>query len=73
MIIAECLRRGIPTEVITKKSKYDAWFVMEIKEIVETEIILKKNKFNLDYYLKAKSEGFSDEKILKIIKSLNRF
>ncbi len=73
LIIAECLRRGIPTELITKKSKYDAWFVMEIKEIVETEIILKKNKFNLDYYLKAKSEGFSDEKILKIIKKPKSF
>ena len=50
-------KKNIPTKVITKKSKYDAWFVMEIKEIVETEIILKKKKFNLDYYLKAKAEG----------------
>ncbi|MBC33959.1 MAG: carbamoyl phosphate synthase large subunit [Rickettsiales bacterium] len=77
LIIAECLRRKIPTKKVVKNSMYDDWFVRQIQELVHTETLLKKEKFNLDLYLFSKSQGFSDEKILilsKIKKSyLNKF
>ena len=45
-----------------KKSGYDPWFVREISEIINTESLIKQKMSLWDIYLKAKSEGFSDEK-----------
>ena len=67
MIIAECIRRKISVETIVKKSGYDPWFVREISEIINTESLIK-HKMSLNIYLKAKSEGFSDEKIIELAK-----
>ena len=68
LVIAECIRKKINLDKITKISNYDPWFVREISEIVETENQLKNEKFNLDLYLKAKEQGFSDEQIIKSTK-----
>ena len=67
LIIAECLRRGIPQQQISKKSGYDNWFLREISELIDTENQLKK-RMNLDNYVRAKKEGFSDSKISELSK-----
>ena len=67
LIIAECLRRGIPLQQISKKSGYDNWFLREISELIDTENQLKK-RMNLDNYVRAKKEGFSDSKISELSK-----
>ena len=67
LIIAECLRKGIPLKQISKKSGYDNWFLREISELIDTENQLKK-KMDLDNYVRAKKEGFSDSKISELSK-----
>ncbi len=67
LIIAEALRKGIDVKTVTKKSKYDYWFIREIFEIVQLENLLKKN-FNLNLYKKCKAAGFSDYRILELSK-----
>ena len=65
LIISECIRKKISIETIVRKSGYDEWFVREIAELVLTESQIKK-QLSLDTYVKAKSEGFSDEKIMEL-------
>ena len=69
LIIAECLRKKISFDKIICASKYDPWFVREISEIVDTEAFLKKKILSKEMYIKAKEEGFSDEKITQLTKS----
>ena len=65
LVISECIRKKISIDRIVKKSGYDEWFIREIAGIVETESLIK-HKMSVDVYLKAKSEGFSDEKIVEL-------
>ena len=68
LFIAESLRKGVSEKEIILKTKYDPWFVSQISEIVEMENHLRSSKLNLEIYLKAKNDGFSDEKILQLSK-----
>ena len=68
LIIAQAIRKGIKLDKIAKASNYDDWFVYEINGIVETENLIKKGSLDKDLYLRAKSEGFSDEKIISLKK-----
>ena len=68
LFIAESLRKGVSEKEIILKTKYDPWFVSQISEIVEMENHLRSSRLNLEIYLKAKNDGFSDEKILQLSK-----
>ena len=68
LIIAQAIRKGIKLDKISKASNYDDWFVYEINGIVETENLIKKRTLDKNLYLRAKSEGFSDEKIISLKK-----
>ena len=68
LFIAESLRKGVSEKEIILKTKYDPWFVSQISEIVEMENHLRSSRLNLEIYLKAKNDGFSDEKILELSK-----
>ena len=68
LFIAESLRKGVSKKEIILKTKYDPWFVSQISEIVEMENHLRSSRLNLEIYLKAKNDGFSDEKILQLSK-----
>ena len=68
LLIAQALRYGVDVAKICQISKYDKWFVNEIKKIVDIEEEiringLKKTKFEL---LKLKKFGFSDERLAEI-------
>ena len=68
LIIAQALRMGIKINEIAKISNYDQWFINEIADLVKTEKKLKENSLNKELYLQAKSQGFSDEKIIELKK-----
>ena len=68
LIIAQALRMGLKNNEIAKISNYDQWFVNEIADLVKTEKKLKENSLNKELYLQAKSQGFSDEKIIELKK-----
>ena len=68
LIIAQAVRLGINNSEISKISNYDEWFVNEISDLVHTEKIIAKSNLTQELYIKAKTEGFSDEKILELNK-----
>ena len=69
IIIAESLRKKISIKKIISKTKFDPWFITQISELIKTENNLKKCQINLELYLQAKGEGFSDERIIQLNKS----
>ena len=70
LIIAQALRVGIKNYEVARFSNYDLWFVNEIEGLVKTEKKLKENSLNKELYLQAKSQGFSDEKIIELKKRI---
>ena len=68
LIIAQALRMGLKNNEIAKISNYDQWFINEIADLVKTEKKLTENSLNKELYLQAKSQGFSDEKIIELKK-----
>jgi carbamoyl-phosphate synthase large subunit len=63
-VIAEALRRGASIELIADVTKWDAFFVHKVKNIMEMEAMLKASG-DLDpaQVKKAKRMGFSDDAI----------
>ncbi len=68
LVIAQALRMGIKNDEVAKISNYDQWFINEIADLVKTEKKLKESSLNRELYLQAKSQGFSDEKIIELKK-----
>ncbi|MDC6448066.1 carbamoyl-phosphate synthase large subunit [Alphaproteobacteria bacterium] len=66
LTIGQALRLNIPVEEINKVTKYDIWFINQLKKIIEIERLLKDNKISKELLLLAKQNGFTDKKISKI-------
>tara|TARA_Y100001970_G_scaffold275547_1_gene376932 strand:- start:5439 stop:8669 length:3231 start_codon:yes stop_codon:yes gene_type:complete len=66
LTIGHALRLGIDQVEINKITKYDNWFIAQLKSIVEIENFLKFNDLTKEILLLAKQNGFSDKKIAKI-------
>ena len=66
--IAQALRSGLSIEKIQQITKYDKWFIEQLKIITDTEKILKNKKIplNRELMIRVKSLGFSDKKIAEI-------
>ena len=66
--IAQALRSGLSIEKIQQITKYDKWFIEQLKIITDTEKILKNIKIplNRELMIRVKSLGFSDKKIAEI-------
>ncbi|MCL2142884.1 MAG: carbamoyl-phosphate synthase large subunit [Methanomassiliicoccaceae archaeon] len=62
-VIAEAIRRGMDTKKIADIAKWDHFFVLKVKNIVDTENELKNNKLTPELLRKAKEMGFADETI----------
>ena len=67
--IAEALRRGLSVENIVSLTKWDAFFVLKIKNLVDMEHFLRESE-TLDPKLlrKAKRMGFPDESLALLAK-----
>jgi len=67
--IAEAIRRGMSVEEIANITKWDAFFVIKIKNLVEMERTLRESSsLELRTLRRAKSMGFPDESIAALIK-----
>ncbi|WP_336516082.1 carbamoyl-phosphate synthase large subunit [Pollutibacter soli] len=70
--IKDALMMGISVKTIVQATLIDRWFIYEIKKIVDTEKEIAKYKLAtlpLDLLRKAKTMGFSDEQICRIMQN----
>ena len=66
LTIGHALRLGIKTDEINKITKYDKWFINQLKKIIEIENLIKESELSKEIILIAKYNGFTDKKIAKI-------
>ena len=67
LVVGEALRIGLTVDEINQTTKYDKWFLYQIKTIIDFEKILKEKGLNKKIILYAKKIGFSDSKISSIL------
>ncbi|MDC0057810.1 carbamoyl-phosphate synthase large subunit [Pelagibacteraceae bacterium] len=66
LTIGQSLRLNIKPDKINKITKYDKWFIYQLKKIIEIENLIKENDLTKEIILLAKQNGFTDKKIGKI-------
>ena len=66
LTIGHALRLGINTDEINNITKYDKWFINQLKKIIEIENLIKESELSKEIILLAKYNGFTDKKIAKI-------
>ena len=69
-IMYEALRKGATVEEIHELTKVKAWFINQMKELVEEEEVLLANKGKLpadDVLIAAKKDGFSDKYLSRLL------
>ncbi|MDY0884006.1 carbamoyl-phosphate synthase large subunit [Dongia soli] len=68
LVIAEALRRGLTVEEVCEVSKYDAWFVRQIADIVAVEAEIRSDGLPAGKaaMLRLKKMGFSDARLGKL-------
>lgn len=71
--IGEVFRRGVSLEQVREWTGIDAWFLREIREIIELEREIGRLKgeplalFPEELLLKAKKDGFSDQMLARLL------
>lgn len=67
-VITQALRYNISIDTIYEITKYDKWFLHELKEIVEIENTIKNQglKDDKEYLFHLKYNGFSNERIAEL-------
>jgi carbamoyl-phosphate synthase large subunit len=66
LAVLETLRQGIDAEVIVAQTRFDPWFVAQIREVIEAEKALRQytlESLPRDLLRRAKRMGFSDIQI----------
>ena len=66
LTIGQALRLGIDQDEINNITKYDNWFIYQLKKIVEIEKLIQESELSKEIMLLAKHNGFTDKKIAKI-------
>ena len=66
LTIGQALRLGIDQDEINNITKYDKWFIYQLKKIVEIEKLIQESELSKEIMLLAKHNGFTDKKISKI-------
>ncbi len=66
LTIGHAIRLGISSKDINNITKYDNWFINQLKSIVEIEEFIKVNQISKELLLLAKQNGFTDKKIAKL-------
>ena len=69
LTIGQALRLNISVEEINEITKYDNWYINQLKTITEIEKLLKNKNLSKELLLLAKQNGFTDKKISKLKKS----
>tara|TARA_Y100001970_G_scaffold61036_1_gene77785 strand:+ start:7038 stop:10268 length:3231 start_codon:yes stop_codon:yes gene_type:complete len=66
LTIGHALRLGIKPKEINHITKYDNWFIDQLKKIINIENLVLENELTKEIILLAKQNGFTDKKIAKI-------
>ena len=68
--IADAIRVGLSVEEIYSITHIDPWFLEEIRQLVEFEHVLSQSRQTMtpEHYKQAKQIGFSDERLVQILK-----
>lgn len=66
--IAQAMRQGMSLEDIQEITKYEPWFLEQLKAIIDTENELRKNGLpeNKEDLLRLKKQGFSDRRLAEL-------
>ena len=68
LVIAQAFRHGLSVEEVQGASKYDPWFLEQIKHIIDTEQTIRDQGLPSDApgLLNLKQMGFSDERLAQL-------
>ncbi|MDP2329709.1 MAG: carbamoyl-phosphate synthase large subunit [Reyranella sp.] len=68
LVIAQAFRHGLTVEEIAQASKYEPWFLRQIRELVEAETALRARGLPNDArsLLDLKKKGFSDDRLAEL-------
>jgi carbamoyl-phosphate synthase large subunit len=68
LVIAQAFRHGLSVDEIAQASKYEPWFLRQIRELVEAETIVRTHGLPKDAkgLLDLKKKGFSDDRLAEL-------
>ena len=66
LTIGQALRLNTSVREINEITKYDNWFIDQLKTIIEIEKLIDDSELTNELILLAKNNGFTDKKIAKI-------
>ena len=69
-IMYEALRKGVEIDVLVEKTHIKAWFIEQMKELVELEEKLLRFRGGMpddDLFIQAKKDGFADKYLSQIL------
>ncbi len=68
LVAAQCLRNGLSVADVATASKFDPWFLEQIKGIIDTEAGIRANGLPTDRagLMKLKQMGFSDPRLAEL-------
>ncbi len=68
LIVGEALRQGKSINEIHDVTKYDKWFINQIKDLIDLEKLISAKGLDKNIILLAKKNGFSDKKLSSLLK-----
>ena len=68
LVIAQAFRHGLTVEEVAQASKYEPWFLRQIRELVEVEAVVRASGLPNDAkgLLDLKKKGFSDDRLAEL-------
>jgi len=68
LVIAQAFRHGLSVEEVAQASKYEPWFLRQIRELVEAEAVIRTGGLPEDAkgLLDLKKKGFSDDRLAEL-------
>jgi carbamoyl-phosphate synthase large subunit len=68
LLIAQAMREDISLDEIASITKYDSWFLNQIKKIIDVENNIKKEGLPTNYeeFMAIKQMGFSDKRLARL-------
>ena len=68
LVIAQAFRHGLSVDEVAQASKYEPWFLRQIRELVEIEAVVRTQGLPKDAkgLLDLKKKGFSDDRLAEL-------
>jgi len=68
LVIAQAFRHGLSVDEVALASKYEPWFLRQIRELVEVEAVVRAHGLPKDAkgLLDLKKKGFSDDRLAEL-------